>query len=164
MFALVFETAQHSSNPFIGDTATPAVRTTRQSPIEHPIRNDEGYNSMVREMDELLDADYPDGSAGDDRLELLSVLVQAYEAEHEPMPSLPSPQAVVKFMAQQKGVGPGVLARLMGGRSRLSDFMKEKRELSRAQIKALRDALGIPTDLLIGLLVVVLSSTSLVIG
>jgi len=134
-------------------TGTPAARKTRQSPIEHPIRNDEEYNAFVREMDELLDGDYPEGSAEDNRLELLSVLVQAYEAEHEPKPNLPSPQAVVRFMAEQKGVGPGVLARLMGGRSRLSDFMKEKRELSRTQIKALRDALGIPADLLIGLLV-----------
>ena len=144
-------------------TATPAVRKTRQSPIEHPIRNDEEYNAIVREMDELLDGDYPEGSADDDRLELLSVLVQAYEAEHEPRPNLPSPQAVVKFMAEQKGVGPGVLARLMGGRSRLSDFMKEKRELSRTQIKALRDALGIPADLLIGLLVAFVSAAHLVV-
>lgn len=143
-------------------TATPAVRKTRQSPIEHPIRNDEEYNAIVREMDELLDTDYPEGSAEDDRLDLLSVLVHAYEGEHEPMPTLPSPQAVVKFMAEQKGVGPGLLARLMGGRSRLSDFMKEKRELSRAQIKALRDALGIPADLLIGLLVVVASAAHVV--
>jgi HTH-type transcriptional regulator/antitoxin HigA len=145
-------------------TATPAVRKTRQSPIEHPIRNDEEYNAIVREMDELLDGDYPEGSAEDDLLELLSLLVQAYEAEHEPMPNLPSPQAVVKFMAEQKGVGPGVLARLMGGRSRLSDFMKEKRELSRAQIKALRDALGIPADLLIGLLVAFVLAAHFVVG
>jgi HTH-type transcriptional regulator / antitoxin HigA len=144
-------------------TATPAVRKTRQSPIEHPIRNDEEYNAIVREMDELLDGDYPEGSAGDDRLDLLSVLVQAYEADHEPRPNLPSPQAVVKFMAEQKGVGPGALARLMGGRSRLSDFMKEKRELSRRQIKALRDALGIPADLLIGLLVAFVSAAHLVV-
>jgi HTH-type transcriptional regulator / antitoxin HigA len=144
-------------------TATPAVRKTRQSPIEHPIRNDEEYNAIVREMDELLDGDYPEGSADDDRFELLSVLVQAYEAEHEPMPNLSSPQAVVKFMAEQKGVGPGVLARLMGGRSRLSDFMTGKRELSRKQIKALRDALGIPADLLIGLLVAFVSTAHLVV-
>lgn len=145
-------------------TATPAVRKTRQSPIEHPIRNDEEYNAIVREMDELLDGDYPEGSAEDDRLELLSVLVQAYEADHEPMPSLPSPHAVVKFMAAQKGVGPGALARLMGGRSRLSGFMKGKRELSRRQIKAMRDALGIPEDLLIGLLVAFVSAAHLVVG
>ena len=144
-------------------TATPAVRQTRQSPIEHAIRNDEEYNAIVREMDELLDGDYPEGSREDDRLELLSVLVAAYEDEHEPRPNLASPQAVVKFMAEQKGVGPGLLARLMGGRSRLSDFMNEKRELSRAQIKALRDALGIPADLLIGLLVAFISVGHLVV-
>ena len=136
-------------------TATRDVRKTTAAPIEHPIRSEEEYNARVREMDALLDGDYPEGSAEYDRLDLLSVLVESYETANESEPDLPSPQAVVKFMAQQKGVGPGVLARLLGGRSRLSDFMKEKRELSRAQIRALRDTLGIPADLLIGVLVMV---------
>jgi HTH-type transcriptional regulator/antitoxin HigA len=52
-------------------------------------------------------------------------------------------------MAEQKGVTATELANLMGGRSRLSDFFNKKRELSRSQIRQLRDALGIPADLLI---------------
>lgn len=52
-------------------------------------------------------------------------------------------------MAEQKGVSQGKLAELLGGRSRLSDFMNEKRELSREQIKKLRQVLDVSADLLL---------------
>lgn len=132
--------------------SAPAVkgRHTRElAPIEHPIRTEKEYNAIVKEMDALLDGNPRRGSAEYDRLELLSVLVAAWEDENEPEPDLPSPQDVVKFMAEQKGVSPGELAEVLGGRSRLSDFMNRKRELSREQIKKLRQLLGVPADLLI---------------
>lgn len=119
------------------------------APIVHPIRTEKEYKAIVAEMDILLDLDPAERTAEYDRLELLSVLVAAYEDANEPEPDLPSPQAVVKFMAEQKGVSQGKLAELLGGRSRLSDFMNEKRELSREQIKKLRQVLGVPADLLL---------------
>lgn len=130
-------------------TAQRVVRKTSAAPIEHPIRTKGEYNAIVAEMDALLDADHAEGTPEYDRLELLSVLVEAYEAEHEPEPDLPSPQAVVRFMAEQRGVTAGDLALLMGGRSRLSEFMNGKRSLSIGQIRMLREELGIPADLLI---------------
>jgi len=130
-------------------TPTRAVRKTNAAPIEHPIRSRKEFNQIVAEMDALLDSDPADGTPERDRLELLSILVAAYEADNEPEPNLPTPQAAVRFMAAQKGITPTELANLLGGRSRLSDFFNAKRELSRAQIRQLRDALGIPADLLI---------------
>lgn len=132
--------------------SAPAVRgrhARELAPIEHPIRTEKEYNAIVREMDALLDANPRKGCAEFDRLELLSVLVAAWEDENEPEPDLPSPQDVVKFMAERKGVSPGELAQILGGRSRLSDFMNRKRQLSREQIKKLRQVLGVPADLLI---------------
>jgi HTH-type transcriptional regulator/antitoxin HigA len=41
------------------------------------------------------------------------------------------------------------LARIMGGKSRVSEFFAGKRDLSISQVRALRDELGIPADLLI---------------
>ena len=52
-------------------------------------------------------------------------------------------------MLEQKGMPKTALAPLMGGRARVSEFFAGKRRLSIAQIKKLRDALGIPADLLI---------------
>jgi HTH-type transcriptional regulator / antitoxin HigA len=129
--------------------ATRRVRKRRAAPIEHPIRNGKEFKRLAAEMDALLDVDPREGSTERDRLELLSILVAAYEADNEPEPDLPTPQAAVRFMADQKGISATQLAEMLGGRSRLSDFFNKKRELSRAQIRQLRDALGIPADLLI---------------
>ena len=43
----------------------------------------------------------------------------------------------------------GELAQIMGGRSRVSDFFKGVRQLSTTQMKALRNRLGVPADLLL---------------
>jgi len=127
-----------------------AVRKTRTAPIEHPIRTKKEYEQYVEEIDALLEANPRAGAGAYDRLELLALLVEAYEDEHEEWAhDPPSPQSIVRFMAEQQGITPGEMAELMGGRSRLSDFYNGNRELSRGQIKAVRERLHIPADLLI---------------
>lgn len=116
----------------------------------HVLRTAREYQAAVREIDVLLDADPRRGSEQYERLEFLSVLVEAYEDEHDPLDeSGGTPQSVVEFMLEQRGMTRAELAPLMGGRSRVSDFFAGKRRLSMEQVKALRDALGIPADLLI---------------
>jgi HTH-type transcriptional regulator/antitoxin HigA len=53
-------------------------------------------------------------------------------------------------MLEQKGMTRADLHELMGGKARVSEFFAGKRSLSVAQIRALREELGIPADLLIG--------------
>lgn len=60
-----------------------------------------------------------------------------------------TPQGVVDFMLEQKGMAWAELAEVMGGRRRVSNFFQGKRPLSRGQMVALRDLLGIPADLLL---------------
>lgn len=116
----------------------------------HVLRNSREYRAAVREIDELLDADPKRGSEAYDRLEFLSVLVEAYEDEHDPIDeSGGSPQTVVAFMLEQKGMTRVDLHALMGGKARVSEFFAGKRRLSVEQVRALRKALGIPADLLI---------------
>ena len=50
----------------------------------HLLRNEEEYDIAVAEIDALLDVDPPPGSEAYERLEFLSVLVQAYEDAHVP--------------------------------------------------------------------------------
>ena len=52
-------------------------------------------------------------------------------------------------MLEQKGMTRVQLAPIMGGKSRVSEFLSGKRRLSIEQIIALRETLGIPADLLI---------------
>lgn len=123
--------------------------TTLDFSTPHVLRTAREYKAAVAEVDALLDQNPKRGTAEDDRIEFLSVLIMAYEAEHVPEPDPVSPQAVVDFMLEQRGMERAQLAALLGGRSRVSEFFNGKRPLSVSQIKALRDALGIPADLLL---------------
>jgi HTH-type transcriptional regulator/antitoxin HigA len=116
----------------------------------HVLRSEAEYAEAVRMIDELLDRDPGPGTEDHDLLEFLTVLIEAYEAKHYPDERFASsPQDVTDFMLEQKGMQRGDLAEIMGGKSRVSEFFAGKRELSRAQIRALRDLLGIPADLLL---------------
>ncbi len=116
----------------------------------HVLRNAREYKAAVVEIDRLLDRDPKRGSEEYDRLRFLSVLVEAYEDEHDPIDETGTPQSMVAFMLEQAGMTRAELAPLLGGRNRVSEFFAGKRRLSIAQIKKLRDELGIPVDLLIG--------------
>lgn len=117
----------------------------------HVLRNAKEYRAAVAEIDQLLDADPKRGTAEYDRLEFLSVLVEAYEDEHDPIDqSVGSPQSIVAFMLEQRDMTRADLHQAMGGKARVSEFFSGKRRLSVVQIRALRDLLGIPADLLIG--------------
>ena len=52
-------------------------------------------------------------------------------------------------MLEQRGMTRSQLAPMMGGRARVSEFFSGRRRLSMEQVRALRDALGIPADLLV---------------
>jgi HTH-type transcriptional regulator / antitoxin HigA len=116
----------------------------------HVLRNAKEYKAAIAEIDALLDADPRRGTEGYDRLEFLSVLVEAYENERDPLDeSKGTPQSAVAFMLEQKGMTRADLHELMGGKARVSEFFAGKRSLSVAQIRALHRELGIPADLLI---------------
>ena len=116
----------------------------------HVLRTEAEYEAAVEEIERLLDEDPNPGSEDFDRLEFLSVLVEAFEDRHEPMGDV-TPQAAVEFMLEQKGMTRAELNELMGGKSRVSEFLSGKRDLSKSQIEALHRQLGIPADVLLGL-------------
>jgi HTH-type transcriptional regulator / antitoxin HigA len=116
----------------------------------HVLRNEAEYEAAITEIERLLDDDVTPGSEGYDRLEFLSVLVEHYEDERYPMGAV-TPQQAVTFMLEQKGLNRSDLDDVMGGKSRVSEFLNGKRELSKSQIEGLRRLLGIPADILLGL-------------
>jgi HTH-type transcriptional regulator/antitoxin HigA len=115
-----------------------------------PIASAEEYALASQALDALLDRQPQRDTADGDRLEWLSAAIEAYEAKHYPDEMFAtSPQDVVDFILEQRGMQRGDLGEIMGGKSRVSEFFAGKRELSRTQIRALRDLLGIPADLLL---------------
>lgn len=116
----------------------------------HVLRNAVEYRAAIAEIDRLLDLNPRRGTPACDRLELLSVLVEAYEDEHDPIDEQGgTPQSAVLFMLEQNGLSRADLAPLIGGKGRVSEFLAGKRRLSLTQVQSLRTRLGIPADLLI---------------
>ena len=114
----------------------------------HLLRTAREYRAAVSEIDALLDG--KGGAPIRNRLEFLSLLVQDYEDRTDPLDDAAgSPQEVVLFMLDQRGMKRSQLAPLMGGRARVSEFFSGRRRLSMEQVRTLRDALGIPADLLV---------------
>ena len=66
-----------------------------------PIRNEADYELALQEIDHCLDA--ASGSPERDRLEVLTVLVDDYEAKHHPI-SPPEPIAAIEFVLEQRGL------------------------------------------------------------
>ncbi len=119
-------------------------------PTPHVLRTPEEYAAAVAEIDRLLDLDPQPCNEDFDRLEMLSLLVEDYDTRNNAIDDSDlTPQGVVDFMLDQKGMTRADLAEIMGGRSRVSDFFNGKRDLSKSQIEALRSTLGIPADLLL---------------
>jgi HTH-type transcriptional regulator/antitoxin HigA len=132
------------------------METTMNRPMldfstPHVLRSVEEYDLAAAEILALLDRDPEFGSADYDRLELLTVLIQAYDAEHVRFgeDADTTPQEIVDFVLEQHGKARTDLTRLFGGRSRVSEFFSGKRALSMNQVIALREAFSIPVELLI---------------
>ena len=113
------------------------------------LRSAREYDAAVREIDTLLASHPAARSTAAARLELLSVLVEAWERTHYPMGGRSTPQSIVLFMLQQQGKVRADLIPILGSKSRVSEFLNGKRRLSLGQIAALREHFGIPADLLL---------------
>jgi len=115
----------------------------------HVLRNAKEYRAAVAEIDALLDADPKRGTSEYDRLEFLSVLVEAYEDAHDPIDERGlTPQDIVNFMLEQRGMTRAELYNLMGGESRVSEFFAGKRRLSAAREAHQHDAVRIDAGML----------------
>ena len=66
-----------------------------------PIRTEADYRAALKEVASLMDAelDSPEG----ERLDVLTTLVEAYEARHYPM-ELPDPVEAIKFEMERRGL------------------------------------------------------------
>ena len=119
----------------------------RQHLVEiHPIKTEADYRRALAEAERLWDADpgTPDG----DYVDVLSTLIEAYEARHYPIPA-PDPIAAIEFMIEQKGLSRRDLEPAIGSRGRVSEVLNRKRPLTLPMVRSLSALLQIPTDVLV---------------
>ena len=111
-----------------------------------PIRTEAEYDSALSEIERLLDA--APGTPDCDKLEVLAILVEAYEAEHHPVP-LPDPISAIEFHMDRLGLTRKDLLPYIGGRGRVSEVLRRKRPLTLRMIRSLEAGLGIPAAILV---------------
>jgi HTH-type transcriptional regulator/antitoxin HigA len=76
-----------------------------------PLRDEADYDWALREVDHLWD--FPAGSPEDDRLQVLVLLIEAYEREHHPIDP-PDPADAIRFRMEQSNLTITDLATLLG--------------------------------------------------
>jgi HTH-type transcriptional regulator/antitoxin HigA len=111
-----------------------------------PIRTRADHRAALKEIESLMMArtGTPEGA----RLDVLSTLVQAYEAKHFPM-DLPDPVDAIRFRMEQSGLSPKDLVPMIGQINRVYEVLNRKRPLTLQMIRRLHRDLGIPAESLI---------------
>lgn len=113
------------------------------------IRSEEQHQEYLLEIQRLLAHEPQLGSEEAERLELLSVLVEAFENQKYPIEA-PDPISAILFRMQEQGLKQADLVPYFGTRSRVSEVLGRKRPLTVNMIRALSSGLGISTETLVG--------------
>ena len=92
-----------------------------------PVRTNEDYEAAIEDIATLMSARA--GTPEGDLLDVLTTLVEAYEADHHPIDP-PDPIALVEFAMEQRGEDRTALEPLVGSRGRVSEILNRKRALS----------------------------------
>lgn len=111
-----------------------------------PIKTSEQYQAYLAVVDSLIDC--PEDSAEEELLELVSILVEDYEAKHYPIEA-PDPIDAIKFKIEETGLKRKDLAIYFGSPSRVSEVLNRKRPLTLDMIKKIHKGLGISAETLL---------------
>jgi HTH-type transcriptional regulator/antitoxin HigA len=111
-----------------------------------PIRTTKAHKAALAEVELLWGAKL--GTPEGDRLDVLATLIDAYEAAHYPIDP-PDPVEAIKFRMEQQGLTRKDLEKILGTRTRVSEVLNRRRNLSIKMIRRLHEKLGISADVLI---------------
>lgn len=113
------------------------------------IRSSEQHQAYLLEIENLIALNPEPNSPASERLELISVLVQAYERQKFPVEA-PDPISAILFRMQEQGLKQADLAIYFGTKSRVSEVLSGKRPLTVNMIRSLSIGLGISAEVLVG--------------
>lgn len=111
-----------------------------------PIKTKRDYQAALKEVESLWDS--PEGSKAADRLEVLVLLIQAYEATHYPI-SDPDPIEFLHHVMEARGLTRKDLEPYIGSRARVAEVLNRVRPLTLDMIRRLSKGLNIPADVLV---------------
>ena len=111
-----------------------------------PIRSKREHQAALKEAEALWNA--PEGSPDGDRLEVLTLLIEAYEREHFPIED-PDPIDFLQHIMEARGLARKDLEPYIGSRARVAEVLNRVRPLTLEMIRNLSDGLELPADVLI---------------
>ncbi|MCA9325183.1 ImmA/IrrE family metallo-endopeptidase [Candidatus Saccharibacteria bacterium] len=112
------------------------------------IRNEEDYKQSLELLQDLLIADPDPNTERGEQLQILSTLIESYEATNFPIEA-PTAVEAIKFRMDQLDLRPVDLVPFIGSKSRVSEILSGKRGLTVEMIRALEQGLQIPAESLI---------------
>lgn len=113
-----------------------------------PIKTEADYAAILAELDGMIGHVEP-GTTDGNRYELLTALVEAYEAANYPIEATEDPIAMIEFVLSVRGLTRKDLEPYIGTRQRVWDIMEKRRRLTLPMIRRLAKGLNIPVDVLI---------------
>ena len=108
-----------------------------------PIKTEQDYDNALSRIESLMDA--KPNTPQMDELEVLTTLVEAYEAQHYVIDA-PDPIEAIKFRMEQEGLKQKDLVSIVGSKSRVSEILNKKRKLTIDMIRNLNQQLHIPIE------------------
>jgi HTH-type transcriptional regulator/antitoxin HigA len=111
-----------------------------------PIKSEADYEEALKEISRLFAAQA--GTGEHDSLDVLTTLVEDYEAKQHPVYP-PDPIAAIEYEAEKRGLTRKQLAAVIGPSGRVSEVLNKRRPLSINMVRNLRNAFGISADILI---------------
>ena len=108
-----------------------------------PIKTKYDYTNTLSQIESLMDA--KPNTPQMDELEVLTILVEAYEEQHYKIEA-PDPIEAIKFRMEQEGLKQKDFVAIVGSKSRVSKILNKKRKLTIEMIRNLHKQLHIPIE------------------
>lgn len=108
-----------------------------------PIKNEADYAATLERISQLMDAerDSPEG----DELEVLAMMVEAYEDKNYPIADC-DPIEFLKYAMESQGYKQKDLAKLLNSRPRASEILNRQRPLSLSMIRLISKSWQVPAE------------------
>ncbi len=110
------------------------------------LKTEMDHKEALREIEHLFDAS-PETPEGD-RLDVLTLLVEAYEQQHHAILP-PDPVVALEYYMESRGLTRRDLEPYLGSRARVAEVLNRRRGLTIEMIRRLHDGLGISAEVLI---------------
>ncbi len=112
------------------------------------LHSEADYDWALQEVEHYFDKEPEPGSPEAARFDVLAALIETYEARHWPIEPADALSAI-RLRMEAGGFNQSDLARLLGSKSRASEILRGKRQLTMAQAYKLHHEWQIPAEALL---------------